>query len=206
MNENPEAQAAAQAAEQETMSNIRQGASEDLQSKDTIAAPEAEAYKTFVSSEEFHNTRFLAKAGVAVKAPILAGSTSGIVPLVTRDGDLFAEFHSGVLVTKVPEVIVWCEEHPSVCRDATDPRTPGWATLKAMQTSKANREAALGREIDVDAMAFPPVPGDAPVAVAAVPAGGDVGTQAVATALNTQSKLEEVETERAEGAEERLKP
>lgn len=206
MNEDPEAQADAQAAEQETLSSIRQGASEDLQSKDTIAAPEAEAYKTFVSAEEFHNTRFLAHPGEAVRAPILAGSTSGIVPLITREGDLFAEFHSGVLVTKVPEVIAWCQKHPSVCRDATDPRTPGWATLKAMQASKANREAALGQEINVDAMAFPDIPGADPAAVAAVPAGGDVGQQAVASALNTQEKLERVETERATGTEERLKP
>lgn len=190
---------ARQAAEADS---LRKEASANLQAGESIEThPEAKEYRTFVAAEEHHNTRFLAQAGTPVKAPVLAGSTSGIIPLITREGDIFAEFTSGVLVTKVPEVITWCEAHPQVCRDATDPRTPSWATLKAMQVSKANREAALGREIDVDAMAFPELPG----IDGAVPSGGDVGTQAVASALNTQEKLEKVESERAADTE-RLKP
>jgi len=180
--------------------SLRKEASAQLAEGKPIEAPNADEYRTFVAAEEYHNTRFLAHPGEAVKAPIVAGNTSGVVPLITRIGDLFAEFNSGVLVTKVTEVIAWCEAHPQVCRDATDPRTPGWATLKAMQVSKANREAALGREIDVDAMAFPEIPGVA-AAVAAVPSGGDVGNEAVASALNTQEKLAKVEAERATDTE-----
>ena len=190
--------------EQAEVANRRIEASARLQEEQTIEAPQASESRTFVSAEEYNNTRFLAREGKVVKAPIVAGSTSGIVPLITRTDDLFAEFTAGVLVTKVPEVIAWCKAHPQVCRDATDPRTPGWATLKAMQAPKANREAALGKEIDVDAMAFPELSG-VDGAVAAVPSGGDVGTQAVAAALNTKEKLEQVESERAEDTE-RLKP
>ncbi len=181
----------------------RQEAADKLGEVVLVKAPEASQYRTYVAAAQYANNKFLAKTGTPVKAPIVAGSTSGIIPLITRDGDVWAKFANGILTTKDPDVIAWCEEHPSVCRDANDPRTPGWATLKEFQTVKSTRDASLEGGIDVDKLAFPDL-GKFEEALAAS-SSGDAGNTLVEAAKTNQDKVEGIDAERAEHPE-RLAP
>lgn len=97
----------------------------------------------YVAAPEHANKRWLVKKGTPVKTAMAAGGSVGIIPLVTREGDIWAKFVNGVLVTDVPEVIDWCDEHPQICRRSDDPATKGWATLQELSTRRANRERLL---------------------------------------------------------------
>jgi hypothetical protein len=134
----------------------RQGAATQLQTEEVTASPIEEGLVGFVAAAEHATSDWLVEAGKLVKAPIPAGSTSGIVPLVRRDGDVWAKFSNGVLVTKDPKVIKWCDEHSKICRRSSDPVTKGWATLKELEARKANREKLLdASEMNADET-FPP--------------------------------------------------
>ncbi len=181
----------------------RQEASDKLGEATVVAAPEADEYRTYVAAAKYANNKFLAKAGMPVKAPVVAGATSGIVPLITRDGDVWVKFANAVLTTKDPDIIAWCEAHKSVCRDASDPRTPGWATLQEFQTVKSTRDASLDGSIDVDALAFPDLSNFEGALAAS--ASGEAGQSKVAEALNDAEKVKATDSERAEHPE-RLRP
>ena len=111
--------------------------------KETIVVEAEDGLVAFVAAEEYANNKWLIEAGKVIKAPVQAGGTIGIVPAVTREGDVWARFVNGILVTDDPKVIAWCNARPTICRPETDPSTKAWATLKSMQTRRANRERIL---------------------------------------------------------------
>ena len=118
------------------------------------------------------NTSFLIKAGVVLsfKDP---NSPTGRRD-TAREGDIFADFHNGVLATDDPEVIAWCEAHGpyedahvvyhrekgtnprqcqarvGLCCDASNEMAEAWAEFKSAQIPLANREATMPPGIDVD--------------------------------------------------------
>jgi len=127
--------------------------------------------RVFISPQH-PNTSFLVKGGTVVsfRDP---NSPTGKRD-VSRDGDIWAEFHNGVLATDDPEVIAWCEAHGpyadahvayhkekgtdprrcqvrvGLCCDASNPMAEAWAEFKAAQVPLANREATMPPGIDVD--------------------------------------------------------
>jgi hypothetical protein len=155
-----------------------------------------EGYRTFTCAREYANSRFLIP-GTPVPAPMVAGTPIGIKPLSHREGDVWVQFSNGVLVTKELAVIKWCAEHPKICRDAKDPRTPGWVAMKDMQARIATRDATLPGDVDVDGMAFPDVPGLEAALGASKSLGGAEAQAQVESALTDKEKLEKVEQERA---------
>ncbi len=123
--------------------------------KDTIAVEADDGLVSYVAAAQHANSRWLVKAGEVVKTAIPAGVTTGIIPLVKREGDIWAKFINGVMVTDDPVVIDWCASHTTICRRSDDPSTKGWATLKGLQARKANREQLIdASEMDADE-AFP---------------------------------------------------
>jgi hypothetical protein len=133
----------------------RQEAAEQLKTTE-VAVEAPEGMVAFVAAAEHANSDYLVEAGKLVKAPFTAGTTPGMIPIVKRDGDVWAKFTSGVLTTDDPKVIKWCDEHPTICRRSDDPTTKSWATLKELQARKSNREQLLDTsEMDADE-AFPP--------------------------------------------------
>ena len=137
------------------------------------AAPVDPDQRTFISPTQ-PNTQFLVKIGTLVQFRD-PNSPSGTKD-VRRDGDIWAEFHSGVCTSRVPEVIEWCEAHSGskedfmayhqrhgsdprndpvgygMCRDIRTPGVEGWAELKAQQIPLAHRDASISPNMDVDAM------------------------------------------------------
>ena len=127
-----------------------------------------QGFRAFVAPAKYGNTKILVNPESAnfigvkgsvqsrvVTAAPQAGSPLGLVPAVARTDDNWAKFTQGVLVTDDPDVIAWCESHPSMCRDADDPRTRAWVTLKDMQSQTPSRDATLDSDFDVDAEIFP---------------------------------------------------
>jgi len=127
--------------------------------------------RVFISPQH-PNTSFLIKAGTVISfrdpnSPTGKRDTA-------REGDIWAEFHSGVLATDDPEVIAWCEAHGpyadlhvayhkekgtdlrqcqaqvGLCCDASNPMAEAWAEFKSAQIPLANREATMPPGIDVD--------------------------------------------------------
>ena len=123
--------------------------------KEADVAPADDGLVAYVAAEEYANSRYLVADGDPVKAPIAAGGTVGIIPLIRRDGDVWAKFVNKVLVTDDPAVIKWCDAHTKICRRTDDPMTKSWATMKSLQARRANRERLLDTsEMDADE-AFP---------------------------------------------------
>lgn len=130
--------------------------------------------KQFVSPHQ-PNSSYLAKAGKPVAVP-LSVNTNGIELLIRRDGDKWAEFHSGILTTDDPDVIEWCMAHtgdpkahdayhrehgmknPRNCGAPVGlcmPEGPGvgaWAKLKELTISTASHDVQIPPEIDLDAL------------------------------------------------------
>ena len=123
----PDASAAAQAAS-------------GLEKEDIVVDIEPEGLIAYVASAEHANSRWLVKSGKVISTAVPAGVTTSIIPLVTRQGDIWAKFVNGVMVTEDPDVIQWCSDNTDKCRRSDDPMTKGWATLKNLQARKANRE------------------------------------------------------------------
>lgn len=175
-------------------------AAEALEKEGFPGSNEAESmgYRTFVAAREHSQGRFLVKPGKLVTIAPLPGSTPGILPAITREGDVWASFSGGVLTTNDERVIAWCENHPKVCRDATNPTTPGWAALKDLQARVATRDVTLPPDVDVDAMFdFPEALGQS--------SGGEDARALVEGARTSQEKRESVERERKANTE-RLSP
>ncbi|KKN84460.1 hypothetical protein LCGC14_0289220 [marine sediment metagenome] len=132
-----------------------QAASSAFQKEEEVA-PVDDGLVAYVAAKEFANSRFLVVHGVPVKAPIAAGGSVGITPLITREGDVWAKFVNSVLVTNDQKVIEWCDAHTKICRRSDDPMTKSWVTVKALQARLANRERLLDTsEMDADE-SFPP--------------------------------------------------
>ena len=131
-----------------------QEAAQILGKEDTVV-PADDGLVAFVAAEEFANSKWLVKAGTVVEAPPQVGGTIGIIPAVTRKGDIWVKFVNSVFVTDNPDAIQWCEENSTICRPESDPATKAWATLKSLQTRRANRERLLDpTEMDAD-QSFP---------------------------------------------------
>lgn len=133
-----------------------------------------EGIRTFINPTE-PNCRYLVKAGVPVIVPN-PQAPLGLKAMSQRDGDVWAEFRSGVCVTEDLEVIEWCEAHgPSEkaheawhkargtktntcnvgtgrCRDINDPLCAAWAEFKSQQVPKANQDATISPSLDIDAL------------------------------------------------------
>ena len=86
--------------------------------------------------------------------PFLGGQAPAGVE-TRRLGDIFARFTGGILVvdpaTEEGAIITaWCEAHPEVCRDATDPQTDVWVALKESQQNTSLKEPSLAPDMDID--------------------------------------------------------
>ncbi len=157
----------------------------------------AQGYRTFVAAKQFENHKFLVVVGTNIVAAPHAGTPIGVQPIVRREGDVWARFTNGVLVTNEDKVISWCEEHPKMCRDAADPRTGPWATLKEMQTQTPSREVTLENSFDVDAAIFPDIPEEQEAFARAASAASESGDKKITEALSATQKQVSVDTQRA---------
>jgi len=175
----------------------RKTASEDFEQVDKGSikeSPELRGFRAFVSTAAHANTKILVnpKGAKVVNAAPVAGAPLGLIPSIRRDGDIFANFTEGVLVTKDPQVIAWCEANPSICRDASDPRTRMWVSMKNMQTQTPSRDVTLDPTIDVDAELFPE-------GFDLTPREADAsGDDAVAAALSSRDSAAAVDAKEAE--------
>ncbi len=135
----------------------RKDSAEGLEQVNLKEDPDLRGFRAFVSTAAHANTRILVNPDGAkvVNASPVAGAPLGLIPSVRRDGDIWADFTEGVLVTKDPQVIAWCEANAKICRDASDPRTKMWVQMKNMQTQTPSRDVTLDPTIDVDAELFP---------------------------------------------------
>jgi len=124
----------------------------------------AAGQRTFVSPAH-KNEKFLVQAGKIVQAA--PNSFSGGLPIdLRRDGDVWAEFHDGILLTEDPVVIAWCEANdgspipaiteddevtyePDICKDAEDPQARAWVALKENTLETSTKTASLPRDMDV---------------------------------------------------------
>ncbi|KKK84885.1 hypothetical protein LCGC14_2778860 [marine sediment metagenome] len=154
-------------------------------SGDQIEAHMDEEYISFVAAPEHANDKILVKAGTEVRTPQEGTHSPGVR---TRDGDIKARFTNGVLVTKDPVVIKWCDEHPSICRRADGQFTRSWATLKEMATRRANRDPLEDASNMSADEAFPSGGLDDLRAEAAKT--GSIGDNAVENALQTKKSVE----------------
>ncbi len=149
--------------------------------------PGSEDVVAYVAADEFANSRFLVQSGKPTPAPIVAGATSGVIPLINRIGDVWAVFTAGILVTDDPLVIEWCEDNPTKCRRSDDPMTKSWSTLKSLSTDRANRERLVPTdEINADE-AFPPHALDTALAAQAAKAGSAGDEQVRNAEISRQS-------------------
>lgn len=108
-------------------------------------------YRVFVAPIH-KNARFLVKPGklVQFRDPNSPTGTRD----ARRDGDVWAVFAGGVLVTDNPTIIAWCEKSTEICRDADDPRTEAWAMLKEGQVPTSTRDPLINPKLDVDQIVF----------------------------------------------------
>lgn len=125
---------------QDALSKARKAGKTDL--------PPIQGYRGFAAPIE-QNSRILVKPGKLVQIRD-ASSPTGMRD-ASRQGDKFAHFTNGVLVTDDPDIIKWCEEHPKTCRDVEDPMTSTWYMMRSAQIATKNREATLPSEVNVDA-------------------------------------------------------
>jgi hypothetical protein len=126
-----------------------------LEGEDIPPIAGTEKFRAFVAAKAYANYQVLVKEGTPVKLPPSAMVTAGVEGTLRRDGDIYARFRNGVLVTDVPEIIEWCLKHPDICQDADDPRAAAWASLKAGQTKTATSEATTDPGLDVTSLIFP---------------------------------------------------
>jgi len=139
-------------AAEESTAAIREAA-EGLKGQPVEAMPkeERQGKRVFVAPIE-KNTKYLVKAGTMVRFRD-PNSPTGMRD-AAREGDIWAQFSNGVLVTDIPEVIAWCLGNKDICRPADDPRTAAWAQLKERQVPTAERESQLDPGFDVEATIF----------------------------------------------------
>jgi hypothetical protein len=138
--------------EHQTDASGAQAANQQFQSEEVKVAPDS-GLVAFVAAAEYANRDHLVVQGKPVYRP-QEGATSPWMR--SRDGDVWAKFVEGILVTDDLQVIEWCDAHPKICRRSDDPMTKSWATLKELQARRANREQLLDPStMDADE-SFPP--------------------------------------------------
>lgn len=127
--------------------------------------------RVFIAPQE-PNSAFLVRVGklISFRDP---NSPTGKRD-VSREGDVKASFHGGILATRDPIVIAWCEAHGpdedlhkayhkergenvracraghGLCADASDPQAEVWAEFKAAQIPTAGRDATMPPGVDID--------------------------------------------------------
>lgn len=117
-------------------------AAQRFEKEDEVVAPD-DGLVAYVASTEHANESFLAVAGKVREGNPNVSGTVGLIPAIQRDGDKWAKFVNGVMVTDDLDIIKWCDEHTKICRRSDDPMTKGWATLKALEARMANREQLI---------------------------------------------------------------
>ena len=183
----------------------RDAATRFAQEKTAPPPAELAEYKSFVAAREYANATFLAVAGKPVPLPPAFAAGSSIQPLARRDGDKWAKFVGGILVTNDPDIISWCIGHPQVCRDSDDKMTKGWATIKDMQARLSNRDALVdASQLDADET-FPPNMAETLLAQANAAKAGSAGADVVEAAESSREATERRLAERAADSS-RLEP
>ena len=163
-------------------------------SDEIVQAPGNPELVAFVASSEHANRDWLVVQGTPVYKKEEGATSPG---MRSRDGDVWAKFVDGILVTDDPRVIAWCDENTKICRRADDPMTKSWATIKALQARRANREQILdSSEMDADA-SFPVGGAGELVTKAEAAKSNSAGDTLVESALLTKETLEQRATERA---------
>jgi hypothetical protein len=112
-------------------------------------------FHAFVNPTE-PTTRYLVRKGEVVRLRDQNSATgfrdtSRETPGEPEKSDKWAVFRGGILVTDDPEIIAWCQEHDTICRDANAPGTEFWFNVKRAQIPLANQDPSLDQGIDVDA-------------------------------------------------------
>jgi hypothetical protein len=160
---------------------VKQAAARLAESNVSVPAEEARRFRTFVAAAQYRNHKFLIKRGQVVQFRDPNSPTGSRD--ARREGDKFARFAGGVLVTDDADIITWCEQNRKVCRDATDPRAAAWAQLKEGQIDLAARERVIDGSLDVDQMLYPD--------------GGESGVDGLGAAILSSSAREDVTTARS---------
>ena len=93
------------------------------------------------------NCHFLVVAGKVQTVPTIEGPRQ-----LSRDGDVWADFSGGFLLTDDPIVIDWCEKNHDICRDVMEPQTEAWAALREGQLNTSKREPSIPASMDIEAM------------------------------------------------------
>jgi len=114
---------------------------------------DSKGYVAYVTYDAHLNTEFMVEPGTPVKLPPSPYTPPGVVSISHREGDVVARFVGGILTTNDPQVIDWCDNHPTICRPAADPRTKGWLALKNTQVATSTREAQ-NHDLDADELMF----------------------------------------------------
>lgn len=108
-------------------------------------------FRAFVfPTKQFHKE--LVKAGVEPPPEVVIRNPA---QLSRRTGDVFLEVSGGICILDprqpgFSEKLAWCEEHPELCRDAFDPKTVIWASMKQSQTDTMYKDASLPKNVNVD--------------------------------------------------------
>lgn len=118
---------------------------QELENPPTLPAPTPPSRRIFVAPAH-KNERVLVQPGKVVSRP---NPSAAMDADIRRDGDIWAHFRDGILVTDDPTVISWCEGHSDFCRDALHPRTKAWATLIEAQMVTSTQEARLPKNMDI---------------------------------------------------------
>ena len=142
--------------ERDALAESQQGrreAASKLENADVQPAPELEGFVSFVAAKKFANQRILVTAGKVESFPNVNSPTGKSDR--RRDGDVWADFHEGVLVTDNPAVIAFLDESPEKYRRANDPRAASWAQLKEGQTKLAYRDPSIPVDFNVDDVVYP---------------------------------------------------
>lgn len=132
------------------------------------------APRSFVSPT-FPNSKFLVKAGVLQTAPYQQAAL-GMIPAISRTGDVWVRFVASVCTTNDPLIISWLEAHSGnpemhlayheqnggvdarscgtpigLCREQ-GPGIDDWFKIKQAQMDFAHRNHGLDPSIDIDAL------------------------------------------------------
>ena len=119
--------------------------------------------RAFVSPTHL-NSRILIVRGkletvyTGTKVKYVAGSAAPAGVENRRLGDVWVRFSGGIVVIDpehdedANEKIAWALNHPEICRDAMDPATEVWASMKSAQQQTSKAEPSLPENLDVDAV------------------------------------------------------
>lgn len=119
----------------------------EASTEDRVQAAMQAGFRCFVAPAHV-NGKFLAKAG----KPVNVTTPDGRKFTRERDGDVWAKFNGGQLITDDPELIKWCEARSDICRDIADPQTDAWATIVEAQQETSTKGAAIPKSLSVESI------------------------------------------------------